>query len=53
VYKRQGSQFINIASYDAGNYLTGRMGVIQVYNRVLTAQEIKQNFNATRDRYGI
>ncbi len=48
-----GSQFINIASYDAGNYLTGRMGVIQVYNRVLTVQEIKQNFNATRDRYGI
>ena len=48
-----GSQFINIASYDAGNYLTGRMGVIQVYNRVLTAQEILQNYNATKTRYGL
>jgi hypothetical protein len=25
---------------------------MKIYNRVLTAQEIQQNFEATRDRYG-
>lgn len=29
------------------------MGPIKVYNRALTADEIKQNFNAHRGRYGI
>ena len=37
----------------AGEYLNGRIGVIQFYNRALTAVEIAQNFNAVRDRYGI
>jgi hypothetical protein len=31
----------------------GRLGNIKVYNRALTPQEIQQNFNATRSRYGI
>ena len=31
----------------------GRIYGISVYNRVLSAAEIKQNFNATRGRYGI
>jgi hypothetical protein len=26
---------------------------VQIYNRALTNQEIKQNFEATRGRYGI
>jgi hypothetical protein len=30
-----------------------RVGIIKIYNRVLTAQEIQQNFNALRGRYGI
>ena len=30
-----------------------KMPLIQIYNRALTAAEIKQNFNATRGRFGI
>jgi hypothetical protein len=35
------------------NYWAGQMGSVHLYQRALTAQEIAQNFNATRDRYGI
>lgn len=31
----------------------GSISNIKIYNRTLTEQEIKQNFNATRGRYGI
>lgn len=31
----------------------GRIAVVKVYNRALLAAEIRQNFNATRGRYGI
>jgi hypothetical protein len=36
-----------------GQYLVGSIAQSIVYNRVLTASEIKQNFNATRSRFGI
>jgi hypothetical protein len=38
-----------------GNYrnFLGNIGYSRLYNRALSAQEISQNFNATRDRYGI
>lgn len=32
---------------------TGNVSQVQIYNRALTEQEILQNFNATRGRYGI
>ena len=32
--------------------LNGTMGPSMIYNRVLTAQEILQNYNATKKRYG-
>ncbi len=48
-----GSQFVNIGSYDNGNNFTGRIAGALIYNRVLSAAEILQNFNATRFRYGI
>jgi hypothetical protein len=32
---------------------TGRVGMVRVYNRALTATEVQQNFEATRGRYGI
>jgi hypothetical protein len=35
------------------NYLNGNISIGQIYNRALTAEEIQQNFNAFRDRYGI
>jgi hypothetical protein len=36
-----------------GQYLTGSVANVQVYNRALSATEITQNFNALRGRYGI
>jgi hypothetical protein len=34
-------------------YLSGSLQLVKIYNRALTATEVDQNFQATRDRYGI
>jgi hypothetical protein len=34
-----------------GYYYNGNLAACRVYNRALTAQEIQQNFNATKSRY--
>jgi len=34
-------------------YFNGRMPLVQIYNRALTAAEIQQNYNATKSRYGL
>lgn len=44
---------IEIASFAAGNFLTGSIAQIQVYNRSITETEVQQNFNALRGRFGI
>ena len=44
---------IEIASFGAGNFLTGDISHVSVYNRSITASEIQQNFNALRGRFGI
>ena len=36
-----------------GYYYNGNLSSCKVYNRALTAEEIQQNFQATRGRYGI
>jgi hypothetical protein len=36
-----------------GYYYNGNLAICRVYNRVLTAAEISQNFNALRGRFGI
>ena len=36
-----------------GSYFDGFMGSCSFYNRVLTAAEVEQNFNALRPRFGI
>jgi hypothetical protein len=33
--------------------IIGSYGLVQFYNRALTAQEIQQNYNATKGRYGL
>ena len=42
---------------DNGNsqdrFLTGQIGMVQLYNKVLSANEIKQNYNATKGRFGL
>jgi hypothetical protein len=34
-------------------YHIGRVSLLHLYNRALTAQEIKQNYHATKKRYGL
>ena len=36
-----------------GEYYKGSIGTTQIYSRALSAVEVKQNFNATRTRYGL
>ncbi len=45
-----------IGSYNGGEYpqyFTGRIGVVRLYNAALSAAEVLQNFEATRDTYGL
>lgn len=41
------------SSYAANEYFHGNIADLKIYNRALSQQEILQNFNATRFRYGI
>ena len=40
-------------TYDGYDHFTGKVSNIQIYNRVLTAAEMLQNYNATKGRYGL
>lgn len=45
---------MTIGEYGGGAYrYNGSINVVKVYNRALTQEEIQQNFNALRGRYGI
>jgi len=47
-----GIRFRAIGAYDNGTYpMNGQIALMQVYNRALSAEEIKQNYNATRGRF--
>ena len=46
-------QPLQIGMWSGGRYFTGSMGPISIYNRVLSATEVLQNFNAFRSRYGL
>jgi hypothetical protein len=37
----------------ANHYYNGNIAQVSIYNRALTAQEIRQNFNATKSRYSL
>ena len=41
------------ANGGGSSHFDGKIANVQVYNRALTADEIQQNFNALRGRYGI
>lgn len=43
----------DIAVYSGSNNLAGTIGQVMCYNRVLTSDEVAQNFNALRRRYGL
>lgn len=42
-----------VGSYSGSRYFNGKISNVLIYNRVLTAAEILQNYNALRGRYGI
>jgi hypothetical protein len=37
----------------SGDFANCNIAQVQFYNRALSAQEIKQNYNATKKRYGL
>ena len=39
--------------WDGDEYWGGHLSTVRIYNRALSAQEIKQNYNATKKRYGL
>jgi K+-transporting ATPase c subunit len=41
------------ASFDNREWWNGRIAQVLFYNKKLTAAEIKQNYNATKRRYGL
>jgi hypothetical protein len=45
--------YLRSALFNNTIYSTGQRAVIQMYNRALTAQEVLQNYNATKRRYGL
>jgi hypothetical protein len=36
-----------------GRYLNGNVSSVQIYNRALSAQEVQQNYNALKSRFGL
>jgi hypothetical protein len=40
-------------SYGGGHFYSGRVGLFSMYNIELDAGQIQQNFNATRNRFGL
>lgn len=43
----------NEQEFSSSEFLNGNIGQVLLYNRALSAAEILQNFNATRNRFGI
>jgi hypothetical protein len=53
--KQNASATLAIGS-DAANsrrYWQGNVSNVQIYNRALTATEMRQNYNATKGRFGL
>jgi hypothetical protein len=52
----EGEQYVILGAVDGLSVaakLTGSISQASIYNKALSASEIKQNFNALRGRYGI
>lgn len=47
------SKTLEIGRRNSGGYFNGRLAEQKIYNRVLSSEEIKQNFNATKWRFGL
>lgn len=47
------SSVFGVGNYGASWWFPGRIDIVQVHNKALTAEEIKQHFSSIRGRYGI
>ena len=43
----------SVACVNQNHFITGNIAQVSIHNRVLTAAEVQQNFNALRGRFGI
>lgn len=46
------SSTLKVGYGEIHTYHNGRIGLYRIYNRALTAQDVLQNYNATKKRYG-
>lgn len=55
VYTGSGSPSIGLNSVtgNSGDFMKGSISVARIYSRALSANEVQQNFNATRHRFGL
>jgi hypothetical protein len=44
---------LHVGGRSTTNYLSGSVATVHIYNRALSANEVLQNFNATRGRFGV
>ena len=52
-YNAVGSSDLFIGKGTESEYLNGQVSSVSIYNRALSALEVRQNFNATKGRYGL
>jgi len=48
-----GTGTINLATYAGGNLLNGRISKVYCYNRSITADEVLQNYNFDKSKFGL
>jgi hypothetical protein len=49
----QGPNGLSFGAWNAGEYSTAEISFFMVYNRLLSAQEINQNYNALKKRFNL
>jgi hypothetical protein len=42
-----------MARWDSADYWGGRLGIVRIYDDALTAEQVTQNYNADRSRFGL
>jgi Concanavalin A-like lectin/glucanases superfamily len=42
-----------MSRWDNAQYWGGRLGIVRIYNAALTTEQVTQNFNANRSRFGL
>lgn len=47
------SNILYLGRTGSGEYFNGRIPIAQIYNRILTASEVLQNYNAHKSRFGL